>query len=126
MEIWMHRLIDASAYSNLTIDESLLKNINEDLAYDYVLASNLSEAPQIESVEKLEMLLKEYNYNEEYTNDCNIVFRKLIKEDGTVSADTYYASLYKIVYDLVINYLYDEPFEIDNYDTTYYDFEVEE
>ena len=41
MKIWMHRFIDASAYSYLTIDESLLKNINEDLACDYVLASNL-------------------------------------------------------------------------------------
>ena len=126
MKIWMHRYLRGSAYSSLTIDEGLLKDVNTDLARSYVLATNLSEAPQIESVEMLETLLKEHDYNEEYTNDYDIVFRGLIEEDGTVYRTAHYESLYDIVYDFVIDCLYDKPFEIDDCDTIDYDFEVEE
>ena len=69
MKIWMHQYLRGSAYSSLTIDEGLLKDVNTDLAHNYVIANNLSEAPQIESVEMLEKLLKERNYGDEYTND---------------------------------------------------------
>lgn len=126
MKIRMHRFLHASADSFLTIDESLLKKVNKELARDYVLANNLSEVPQIKSVEMLETLLKEYDSNEKYTNDCDIVFRGLIKEDGTVDRGVHYESLYDIVYDLVINYLDNEPFEIYNYDTINYHCEVGE
>ena len=126
MKIWMHRYLRGSAYSSLTIDESLLKDVNTDLAHNYVIANNLSEAPQIESVEMLEKLLKERNYGDEYTNDYDILYKRFIEKDGTLGANAHYESLYDIVYDLVTDYLYDEPFELDNYDTTDYDFEIEE
>ena len=126
MKIWMHRYLRGSAYSSLTIDEGLLRNVNTDLAHSYVLANNLSEAPQIESVEMLEKLLEECINDDEYTNDYNILYKRFIKKDGTLGANAHYESLYDIVYDLVTDYLYDEPFELDNYDTTDYDFEIEE
>ena len=126
MKIWMHRYLRGSAYSSLTIDESLLKDVNTDLAHSYVIANNLSEAPQIESVEILEKLLKEHDYGDEYTNDYNILYKRFIKEDGTLDANVHYESLYNTVYDLIIDYLWDEPFELDDSDTIDYDFEVEE
>lgn len=126
MKIWMHRYLHGSAYSSLTIDEGLLKDVNTDLAYSYVIANNLSEAPQIESVEMLEKLLKERDYGDEYTNDYDILYKRFIKEDGTLDANAYYESLYDAVYDLITDYLYDEPFELDDYDTIDCDFEVEE
>lgn len=126
MKIWMHRYLRGSAYSSLTIDEGLLADVNTELARRYVIANNLSEAPQIESVEMLEKLLKECNYGDEYTNDYNILYKCFIEEDGTLGANACYESLYDTVYDLIIDYLYDEPFELDDYDTIDCDFEVEE
>ena len=126
MEIWMHRYLRGSAYSSLTIDEGLLKDVNTDLAHDYVIDNNLSEAPQIESVEMLEKLLEECINDDEYTNNYNILYKRFIEKDGTLGVNAHYESLYDIVYDLVTDYLYDEPFELDNYDTTDYDFEIEE
>ena len=126
MKIWMHHYLRGSAYSSLTIDENLLKNVNKDLARDYVLATNLSEAPQIESVEMLEKLLKERNYGDEYTNDYNILYKCFVKEDGSLDANASYESLYETVYHLITEYLWDEPFELDGYDTIDCDFGVEE
>lgn len=126
MKIWMHRYLHDSAYSSLTIDEGLLKDVNTDLAHSYVIANNLSEAPQIESVEMLEKLLKERDYGDEYTNDYDILYKRFIKEDGTLDANAHYESLYDAVYDLITDYLWDEPFELDNSDTIDWDFEVEE
>ena len=126
MKIWMHRYLRGSAYSSLTIDEGLLRDVNTDLAHSYVLANNLSEAPQIESVEMLEKLLEECINDDEYTNDYNILYKHFIEKDGTLGANARYESLYDTVYDLITDYLYDEPFELDNYDTTDYDFEIEE
>ena len=126
MKIWMHRYLHGSAYSSLTIDEGLLKDVNTDLAHSYVIANNLSEAPQIESVEMLEKLLKERDYGDEYTNDYNILYKRFIEKDGTLDANAHYESLYDAVYDLITDYLYDEPFELDDYDTIDYDFAVEE
>ena len=126
MKIWMHRYLRGSAYSSLTIDEGLLKDVNTDLAHDYVLANNLLEAPQIESVEMLEKLLKERNYGDEYTNDYNILYKCFVKEDGSLDANASYESLYETVYRLITECLWDEPFELDGYDTIDCDFEVEE
>ena len=105
MKIWMHRYLHGSAYSSLTIDEGLLKDVNTDLAHNYVIANNLSEAPQIESVEMLEKLLKERDCSDEYTNDYDILYKRFVEEDGTLSAYTHYESLYDTVYDLLIDYL---------------------
>ena len=126
MKIWMHRYLSGSAYSSLTIDEFLLKDVNTDLAHRYVIANNLSEAPQIESVEMLEKLLKERNYGDEYTNDYDILYKRFIKEDGTLGANAHYESLYDAVYDLITDYLWGEPFELDDSDTIDCDLEVEE
>lgn len=126
MKIWMHRYLRGSAYSSLTINEGLLKDVNTVLAHSYVIANNLSEAPQIESVEMLEKLLKERDYGDEYTNDYDILYKRFIEEDGTLSANAHYESLYDAVYDLITDYLYDEPFELDDYDTIDCDFGVEE
>ena len=126
MKIWMQRYLRGSAYSSLTIDESLLKDVNTDLAHDYVIANNLSEAPQIESVEMLEKLLKERNYGGEYTNDYNILYKCFVKEDGSLDVNASYESLYETVYHLITEYLWDEPFELGGYDTIDCDFEVEE
>lgn len=126
MKIWMHRYLRGSAYSSLTIDEGLLKDVNIDLAHRYVIANNLSEAPQIESVEMLEKLLKERDYGDEYTNDYDILYKRFIEKDGTLGANAHYESLYDTVYDLITDYLWDEPFELDDSDTIDYDFEVEE
>ena len=123
MKIWMHRYLRGSAYSSLTIDEGLLKDVNTDLAHSYVIANNLSEAPQIESVEMLEKLLKERDCGDD-TNDYDILYKRFIEEDGTSNA--YYESLYDIVYDLITNYLWDKPFELDDSDIIDYGFEVEE
>ena len=126
MKIWMHRYLRGSAYSSLTIDEGLLKDVNTDLAHRYVIANNLSEAPQIESLEKLEKLLKEHDYGDEYTNDYDILYKRFIEEDGTLGANAHYESLYDTVYDLITDYLWDEPFELDDSDIIDWDFEVEE
>lgn len=126
MKICMHRYLRGSAYSSLTIDEGLLKDVNTDLAHRYVIANNLSEAPQIESVEMLEKLLKERDYGDEYTNDYDILNKRFIEEDGTLGANAHYESLYDIVYDLITDYLWEEPFELDDSDIIDYDFEVEE
>ena len=126
MKIWMHRYLRGSAYSSLTIDEGLLKDVNTDLAHDYVIANNLSEAPQIESVEMLEKLLKERNYGDEYTNDYNILYKCFVKEDGSLDANAHYESLYETVYELITEYLWDEPIELDSYNTIDCDFGVEE
>ena len=126
MKIWMHRYLRGSAYSSLTIDEGLLRDVNTDLAHSYVLANNLSEAPQIKSVEMLEKLLKERDYGDEYTNDYDILYKRFIEEDSTLGANARYESLYDTVYDLIIDYLLGEPFELDDYDTIDWDFEVEE
>lgn len=126
MKIWMHRYLNGSAYSSLTVDEGLLKDVNTYLSHSFVIANNLSEAPQLESVEILEKLLKERNYGDEYTNDYDILYKRSIGEDGTLGANARYKSLYNTVYDLITDYLYDEPFDLDDYDTIDYDFEVEE
>lgn len=126
MKIWMHCYLRGSAYSSLTIDESLLKDVNTELAHNYIITSNLLEAPQIESVEMLEKLLKECDYNDEYTNDYDILCKRFIEEDGSLGADAHCESLYDTVYDLITDYLWDEPFELDDYDTIDYDFRVEE
>lgn len=126
MKIRMHRYLCGSAYSSLTIDEGLLKDVNDVLARSYVIAHDLSEVPQIESVEMLEKLLKEYNYGDEYTNDYDILCKRFIEKDDPLGVNAHYESLYDIVYTLIADYLYDEPFEIDDYNTTDYDFEVEE
>lgn len=126
MKIWMHQYLRGSAYSSLTIDEGLLKDVNAELAHSYVIANNLSEAPQIESVEMLEKLLKERNYGDEYTNDYDILYKCFVKEDGSLGANAHYESLYETVYELITGYLWDEPFELDGYDTIDCDFGVEE
>ena len=126
MKIWMHRYLRGSAYSSLTIDEGLLEDVNTELARDYVIANNLLEAPQIESLEMLEKLLKERHYGDEYTNDYDILYKCFIKEDGSLDANASYESLYETVYELVTEYLWDEPFELDGYDTIDCDFGVEE
>ena len=126
MKICMHQYLRGSAYSSLMIDEGLLKDVNTDLAHNYVIANNLSEAPQIESVEMLEKLLKERNYGDEYTNDYDILYKCFIKEDGSLDAKASYESLYETVYHLITEYLWDEPFELDGYDTIDCDFGVEE
>ena len=43
-----------------------------------------------------------------------------------MSANACYESLYKVVYDRIIDYLYDEIFELGNYDTVDCDVEIEE
>ena len=126
MKIWMHRYLRGSAYSSLTIDEGLLEDVNTVLENRYVIANNLSEAPQIESVEMLEKLFKERDYGDEYTNDYDILCKRFIEEDGTLGANAHYESLYDTVYDLVISYLWDEPFELNDADTIDYDYELEE
>ena len=126
MKIFMHRYLRGSAHSSLTINERLLKNVNADLARSYVIANNLSEAPQIESVEKLEKLLKERDCSDEYTNDYDILYKRFVEEDGTLSAYVHYESLYDTVYELLTDYLWDEPFELDDTDIIDWDFEVEE
>ena len=125
MKIFMHRYLRGSAHSSLTINESLLKNVNADLARSYVIANNLSEAPQIESVEMLEKLLKERDCSDEYTNDYDILYKHFVEEDGTLSAYAHYDSLYDTVYELLTDYLWDEPFELDDTDIIDWDFEVE-
>ena len=126
MKIWMHQYLRGSAYSSLTIDEGLLKDVNANLAHNYVIANNLSEAPQIESVEMLEKLLKERNYGDEYTNDYDILYKCFVKEDGSLGANAHYESLYETVYELITEYLWDEPIELDGYNTIDCDFGVEE
>ena len=126
MKIWMHRYLHSSAYSSLTINEGLLADVNTDLAHSYVIANNPSEAPQIESVEMLEKLLKERYYGDEYINDYDILYKRFIEEDGTLGANAHYESLYDTVYGLITDYLWDEPFELDDSDTIDCDFEVEE
>lgn len=126
MKIWMRHYLRGSAYSSLTIDEDLLKDVNAELAHSYVIANNLSEAPQIESVEMLEKLLKERNYGDEYTNDYDILYKCFVKEDGSLGANAHYESLYETVYELITEYLWDEPIELDSYNTIDCDFGVEE
>lgn len=128
MKIWLHRHLSGTAHSSLEIDEGLLNDVNKYLANSYVIANNLSEAPQIESVEKLEQIFKEYQYqyNDEYTNNYNILCKCYIKEDGTLKENICYESLYFVVYELITDYLFDEPFELGKYETIDYDFEVEE
>ena len=130
MKILMRRYLSGTAYSSLTIDESLLKKVNKELANSYVIANNLSEAPQIESVEKLEQIFKEYQYLYQYDDECannyNILRKSFIKEDGTLRENINYESLYDVVYELITDYLFDEPFELDKYETIDYDFEIEE
>ncbi len=128
MKIWLHRHLSGTAHSSLEIDEELLNDVNKYLANSYVIANNLSEAPQIESVEKLEQILKEYQYqyNDECANNYNILCKCYIKEDGTLKENICYESLYFVVYELITDYLFDEPFELDKYETIDYDFEIEE
>ena len=128
MKIWLHRHLSGTAHSSLEIDEELLNDVNKYLANSYVIANNLSEAPRIESVEKLEQILKEYQYqyNDECANNYNILCKCYIKEDGTLKDNICYESLYFVVYELITDYLFDEPFELDKYETIDYDFEIEE
>lgn len=128
MKIWMHRYLNGTAYSSLTIDEELLNDVNKGLANNYIIANNLSEAPQIESVEKLEQIFKEYQYkyDDECANNYNILCKRYIKEDGTLRENICYESLYDVVYEFITDYLFDEPFELDKYETIDYDFEIEE
>lgn len=126
MKIFMHRYLRSSAHSSLTINESLLKNVNADLARSYVIANNLSEAPQIESVEMLEKLLKERNCSNEYTNDYDILYKHFVEENGTLNAYAYHDSLYDTVYELLTDYLWNEPLELDDTDIIDWGFEVEE
>ena len=128
MKIWLHRHLSGTAHSSLEIDEELLNDVNKDLANSYVIANNLSEAPQIDSVEKLEQIFKEYQhqYNDDYTNNYNILCKCYIKEDGTLRENICYESLYDVVYEFIIDYLWDEPFELGKYETIDYDFEIEE
>ena len=126
MKIFMNRYLRGSAHSSLTINESLLKNVNADLARSYVIANNLSEAPQIESVEMLEKLLKERDCSDEYTNDYDILYKHFVEENGTLNAYAHYESLYDTVYELLTDYLWNEPLELDDTDIIDWDFEVEE
>ena len=128
MKIWMHRYLNGTAYSSLTIDEELLNDVNKGLANNYIIANNLSEAPQIESVEKLEQIFKEYQYkyDDECANNYNILCKRYIKEDGTLRENICYESLYDVVYEFITDYLFDEPFELGKYETIDYDFEIEE
>ena len=130
MKILMRRYLSGTAYSSLTIDENLLKDVNTELAHNYVIANNLSEAPQIESVEKLEQIFKEYQYQYQYDDECannyNILCKCYNKEDGTLRENTCYESLYDVVYEFITDYLFDEPFELDKYETIDYNFEIEE
>ena len=128
MKIWLHRHLSGTAHSSLEIDEELLNDVNKYLANSYVIANNLSEAPRIESVEKLEQIFKEYQYkyDDDCTNNYNILCKCYIKEDGTLRENICYESLYFVVYELITDYLFDEPFELDKYETIDYDFEIEE
>ena len=128
MKIWLHRHLSGTAHSSLEINEELLNDVNKYLANSYVIANNLSEAPRIESVERLEQILKEYQYqyNDECANNYNILCKCYIKEDGTLKENICYESLYFVVYELITDYLFDEPFELDKYETIDYDFEIEE
>lgn len=130
MKIWLHRYLNGTAHNSLTIDEELLNDVNKDLANSYVIANNLSEAPQIESVEKLEQIFKEYQYQYKYNDECannyNILCKCYIKEDGTLRENICYESLYDVVYEFIRDYLLDEPFELDKYETIDYNFEIEE
>ena len=128
MKIWLHRHLSGTAHSSLEINEELLNDVNKDLANSYVIANNLLEAPQIDSVEKLEQIFKEYQYqyNDDYTNNYNILCKCYIKEDGTLRENICYESLYDVVYEFITDYLFDEPFELGKYETIDYDFEIEE
>lgn len=128
MKIWLHRHLSGTAHSSLEINEELLNDVNKVLANNYVIANNLSEAPQIDLVEKLEQIFKEYQYqyDDKYANNYNILCKCYIKEDGTLRENICYESLYFVVYELITDYLFDEPFELDKYETIDYDFEVEE
>ena len=128
MKIWLHRHLSGTAHSSLEINEELLNDVNKDLANSYVIANNLSEAPQIDSVEKLEQIFKEYQYqyNDDYTNNYNILCKCYIKEDGTLRENINYESLYDVVYEFITDYLFDEPFELGKYENIDYDFEIEE
>ena len=130
MKIWLHRYLNGTAHSSLEINEELLNDVNKYLANSYVIANNLSEAPRIESVEKLEQIFKEYQYQYQYDDECtnnyNILCKCYIKEDGTLRENICYESLYFVVYELITDYLFDEPFELDKYETIDYDFEIEE
>ena len=130
MKIWMHRYLNGTAHSSLEINEELLNDVNKDLANSYVIANNLSESPQIESVEKLEQILKEYQYLYQYNDECpnnyNILCKSFIKEDGTLRENSCYELLYDVVYEFITDYLFDEPFELGKYETIDYNFEIEE
>lgn len=128
MKILMRRYLSGTAYSSLEINEELLNDVNKYLANSYVIANNLSEAPQIESVEKLEQIFKEYQYkyDDDCTNNYNILCKSFIKEDGTLRENINYESLYDVVYEFITDYLFDELFELDKYETIDYDFEIEE
>ena len=128
MKIWLHRHLSGTAHSSLEINEELLNDVNKDLANSYVIANNLSEAPQIDSVEKLEQIFKayQYKYNDDYTNNYNILCKYYIKEDVALRENICYESLYFVVYELITDYLFDEPFELGKYETINYDFEIEE
>ena len=128
MKIWLHRHLSGTAHSSLEIDEELLNDVNKDLANSYVIANNLSEAPRIDSVEKLEQIFKEYQYqyNDDCTNNYNILCKCYIKEDGTLRENICYESLYDVVYEFITDYLFDESFELGKYETIDYDFEIEE
>ena len=128
MKIWLHRHLSGTAHSSLEINEELLNDVNKDLANSYVIANNLSEAPQIDSVEKLEQIFKEYQYqyNDDYTNNYNILCKCYIKEDGTLRENICYESLYDVVYEFITDYLFDEPFELGKYEIIDYNFEIEE
>ena len=126
MKILMHRHLSGTAHSSLEVNEEVLNDVNKDLANSYVIANNLSETPRIESVEKLEQLLKEYQSYGECTNDYNILCKFYVKEDGTLSTDVRYESLYAVTYELITDYLFDEPFELGKYKIIDYNFEVKE
>ena len=130
MKILMHRHLSGTAHSSLEINEELLNDVNKDLANNYVIANNLSEAPRIESVEKLEQIFKEYQYQYQYDDECannyNILCKRHIKEDGTLRENPRYELLYDVVYEFITDYLFDEPFELGKYETIDYNFEIEE
>lgn len=121
MRISMYRDLRGRGYNSLTIDKYVLEDVNEDLARYYVLASDFNTVPQIESVESLEEILRAYDRNE-YTNDYNITYASLIKK-GKLN---YCQSFYDTVFDIITDYLCEEPFALIDSDVLDSEIKLEE
>lgn len=125
MVIGMTRYIRGRAYSNLKIDKAVLEKLNSYLKKQYVIVGNVEETPYIESVEKLEEIIKDGYYNRGHLGDYKVV-NKFFLEEADLNIEDYYISCFDLVYELINDYLWDEPVEIDEcYDTIDCEIEID-